>query len=345
VIADDGWDDLDRGPVTWSAADLLSADFAEPRWAVPGLVAEGLTLFCGPPKVGKSWLALGLAVATALGGHALGKVPVEAGDVLYLALEDTPRRLQSRLRMVLADDSAIPARLDVRFDWPSTAEGMDEVRAWLDSHPDCRTVIVDVLARTRGPLIVGQSAYAADYSATSAWKSIADRYGVAVLLLHHTRKAASDDFLETVSGTNGLAGAADAIMVLTRSRHAADAKLAITGRDVEEAEHALSFDAHHGRWLLLDGPASDYDVSETRRRLLSALREAGTPMRPKELAKAIGSDYELVKKTVQRMAADEQIVTDGAGRYSVPPVPLSPLSLLSPDGDAAGHQGHQGQGT
>ncbi|WP_261763881.1 AAA family ATPase, partial [Pseudonocardia asaccharolytica] len=80
--------------------------FPEPRWAVPGLVCEGVTLLAGPPKVGKSWLSLNLALDIAAGRPALGSIEVEPGPVLYLALEDTPRRLQSRMRTVLADRPA-----------------------------------------------------------------------------------------------------------------------------------------------------------------------------------------------------------------------------------------------
>ncbi len=305
------------GPrMVWNAADLMAHDFPEPRWAVPGLLAEGLTLLCGPPKVGKSWLAAGLGVSCALGGKALGKVSVEAGDVLYLSLEDPPRRLQNRLRKMLADDRAIPHRLTVRCDWPG-GDGYDYVRTWLDDHPDARLVIVDVLARTRGPAIVGESAYGADYAAVSAWKAIADDYSVAVLVVHHVRNMGAEDFVDTVSGTNGLAGAADAIMVLQRARNAADAKLSLTGRDIEESAQALRFDAHHGAWELLDGPAIDYEVGETRAVILATVRQQ-PDLSPKAVADLTHLDRELVRKTMQRMVSDAQLIKDGAGLHRVP---------------------------
>jgi RecA-family ATPase len=58
-------------------------------------VPEGCILLAGPPKVGKSWLTLGLGLSVASGGKALGRIDVTAGQVLYLALEDTPRRLKA----------------------------------------------------------------------------------------------------------------------------------------------------------------------------------------------------------------------------------------------------------
>jgi hypothetical protein len=77
----------------WTADRLMAATFPEPRWAVPGILLEGVSLLAGPPKVGKSWLSLGLGVGIAAGWTVLGEITVQAGPVLYLALEDTLRRL------------------------------------------------------------------------------------------------------------------------------------------------------------------------------------------------------------------------------------------------------------
>ena len=240
----------------------MAAVFPEPRWAVPGLLAEGLTLIVGAPKVGKSWLSWNLAVAVASGGIAFGKVPVEAGDVLYLALEDTGRRLQARLTKVLEGDRA-PRSLTVATACPTlTAGGAEQIAGWLSEHPNARLVIVDVFARVRGKLSPQASAYESDYGPMSILKQIADEAGVAMLVVHHTRKASSEDFLDDVSGTQGLSGAADAILVLKRSRGQADAVLHVTGRDVEEADYALSFHADLGAWQMLDGPAQDYTLGD-----------------------------------------------------------------------------------
>jgi hypothetical protein len=107
----------------------------------------------------------------------------------------------------------------------------------------------------------------------AAFKELADEHTVPFLVPHHTRKADAEDFLETVSGSHGLAGAADAVSVLTRSRGSADATLSITGRDVEEGQYALRFSPEIGTWALLEGPATDYEVSDTRRQILGVVRE------------------------------------------------------------------------
>lgn len=87
-----------------SAADLLAKEFPEPKYAVEGILPEGLTVFVGKPKLGKTWCVLGIAIAVASGGRALGKIPVEKGEVLCLGLEDGARRLKDRLKLLLNGD-------------------------------------------------------------------------------------------------------------------------------------------------------------------------------------------------------------------------------------------------
>lgn len=308
----------------WTAAELMRMEFPEPRWAIPGLLAEGVTLLAGAPKVGKSWLSLNVSTAVAAGGKALGKVDVIAGDVLYLALEDNPRRLRSRLSKVLASEPASDRLTFAVACEPLPAGGAERITAWLDQHPDARLVVVDVFARVRGAAPSNMSSYDADYLAMGALKRIADRYGVAVLVVHHTRKATSEDFLDAVSGTNGLAGSADAVLVLRRSRGKASAELHVTGRDVEEAEYALDFDPRLGLWQMLDGPASDYSLGDTRRAILDHLRTVPGAT-PRQIADALDLNYETVKKTCKRMFDDDQLDTDGAGTYFPPSLPVPPV--------------------
>jgi Winged helix-turn-helix DNA-binding len=134
-----------------------------------------------------------------------------------------------------------------------------------------------------------------------------------------------------VSGTHGLAGAADAVLVLSRSRGSADAKLHITGRDVEEAEYAMQFNAAGGTWSLLEGPAEEYELGDTRRRILAHLRDKG-PATPKTLAEALGIEHNAAKQACSRMARDGQLGTDGSGLY-YDLSPVSPVVTHRSDGD------------
>jgi hypothetical protein len=225
------------------------------------------------------------------------------------------------------------------------AGGDAYVAEWLDAHPDARLVVIDVFAKVRGNPPPGVAAYDADYMAMSRIKRVADHYGVAVVLVHHVRKAAAEDFLATVSGTNGLAGAADAVLVLERARAQADGVLHVTGRDVDETDYALSFDPTAGAWRVLDGPAGDYMLRDTRALIVRHLRDY-PGQKPKQVAEALRLDAATVRQTCRRMAADGQLTATPNGEYrpagdrsdSGDAPPASPLSPLSPADPQAADQ-------
>ena len=297
----------------------METEFDEPRWAVPGLLSEGLNFLVGAPKLGKSWIALNLSVQIAAGEKALKLLPCPQGDVLYLALEDTGRRLQRRLRASLNGTKPPPRlTLETRCEKLSTG-GTRYIEGWLQRNPKARMVVVDVFGKIRSDRDTQGSQYQADYEQASELKAIADRYEVCVLAIHHTRKQGADDFLDEMSGTQGLAGAADAILVLKRSRGEADATLSVTGRDVEEAEYALSFTSQTGTWLLHEGPAYEWTLSDTRRKVMQALRDFG-PSTPAQVAEFTGISHTNAKQTCVRMHNDDQIGTAGDGIYWVTPV-------------------------
>jgi AAA domain len=283
----------------------MATDFPAPRWAVPGIVAEGVTVLAGAPKAGKSWLALGLGVAIATGGKALGSVDVAAGPSLYLALEHTGRRLKTRLAKVLGTDLA-PDTLTLATECPPLPSGGAElISGWVERHDGARLV---VLARVRGPASRDMSSYDADYRAVCLAKEIADKHRVPFVIVHHTRKA----------------GAADTVLVLKRMRGKADAVLHVTGRDVEETSIALSFAADLGAWQMSATPADEIMLGDTRAVILRYVR-GHEGDRPKEIAEGTGLDAATVRQTVVRMADDGQLDTDGKGATSLSP--MSPLSL------------------
>ena len=326
----DSGDTRIRPRTSWTAAELMATDFPEPRWAVPGIIAEGVTVLAGAPKAGKSWLALGLGLSIAAGGKALGAIDVDAGPALYLALEDTGRRLKTRLAKVLGDDVP-PGTLTLATECPPLpAGGAALIGQWIERHDSARLVVVDVLARVRGPAGRDMSAYDADYRAVCQAKEVADHYRVPIVIVHHTRKASATDFLDEVSGTQGVAGAADTVLVLKRMRGKADAVLNITGRDVEEASLALAFAADLGAWQLSDTPPEEIMLGDTRTAILRHVREHEGD-RPKQIADATGLGFDLVKQTVRRMADDGQLDTDGRGRY----FPVTPVTAVTLPGQSA----------
>jgi hypothetical protein len=222
-------------PETFTAADLMALELPPVKWIVPGILPEGVTLLAGKPKLGKSWLAFGMAIAVASGGVVLGTRRVEQGEALYLALEDNQRRLQKRLGKLLSGDAA-PEGLHISTTWPRIDQGGEEaLEEWIADRPGARLVVVDVLKRVRPRTTRYQSVYDADYESLEALHAFADRHGIAVLCIHHLRKAGADDPLDEISGSTGLSGAADGVLLLKRDRGRGDAYLQDRVRSLEEA--------------------------------------------------------------------------------------------------------------
>jgi hypothetical protein len=238
----------------------------------------------------------------------------------------------------LLEHGDAPPRLRLATEWPRLDEGgTDRLAEWLDEHLDARLVVIDVWPRIRPRGAKKTDYFQADYDAAAPLQRLAISRGIAIVTLFHTRKAESEDFVETVQGTFGTAAAADTIVVVKRSRGKADATLYVTGRDVEERELALRFAPSVGTWTLM-GDAADYALGERRRELLDALRAHGS-LGPKQAAEITSIGYDLVKVTLWRMAKDGQIHAEN-GRYTfIPPVtPVTPL----PDERPQGLQGYTG---
>lgn len=290
----------------------MTVEFPPPRWAVDELIPEGLTIMAGQPKIGKSWLMLGLGLAVASGGRAFGSVKVRQGDCLYLALEDTLRRLQGRLGAILGG-SAPPNRLRLETAWPrSHRGGIVQIDKWLGAHLDARLVIVDTLTRFRP--VTKESGYQQDYAAIEGLQDIAGDRGVAIVVVHHQRKMAAEDWVDTISGTLGLSGAADGMIAIFRDRETRDAELRLTGRDVEDAKRAVRWDAQTATWTLID--ASQIQLNPERMQIRELVREVG-PLTPIEVARHLHKNPSTVRTLIQRMVDQEQLEAKGDGRYGV----------------------------
>ena len=292
---------------------LMAKDIPPRREAVPALIGEGVTLFVGKAKLGKSWLLYGLALALAWGGAALGKIAVQRCEVLLLALEDGEARLQRRFASLLRDQTPPPG-VHIFTEWPRLdAGGSAQLDVYLTEHPDIRVVFIDTLAKVRPARKRGGDLYAEDYAVGEMLKAIAERHSVAFVVVHHSRKASGEDFVDEVSGTTGLTGGVDAILVLRRDRGKADAVLCVSGRDVEEAEYALTWDAPLTQWTIA-GNAEDFRRSQTRTDIFAVLDAAGTPLTPSQVAERTGQPVNTVKQRMWQMAKDGELANT-VGKY------------------------------
>ena len=230
------------------ADELLDMEFEPLQFVVDGVIATGLTLLVAAPKIGKSWMALDLAYQVASGGKAFGAIPVQPRPVLYFALEDGQRRLNARMRKLGCCKTAGLYFITKTSDIDADIDDFMQVHA--KNHP---LVIVDTLQKYREtkPASCNDSAYERDYAIVGGLQRRVLEAEGSLLILHHDRKAGSGDFVESVSGTNGIAGSADTIITINRPRVSADAVLSVTSRDAIEGEYAVRFD--DGRWVLEGG--------------------------------------------------------------------------------------------
>jgi hypothetical protein len=300
-----------------SAAELRTMRFDPVRYVLTGFVAEGLTLLVGRPKIGKSWWALDLAVACAASRPTLGTLTPEHGDVLYLALEDGWRRLQRRLDKLLGTfRGEWPERLSLVpvGGWPRADQGgLGKIEGWCKSVDRPTLVVIDTLERFRKPANGKSPLYSADYEAITGLQKIAMDHGIAIIVLHHDRKSDADDAFDTVSGTLGLTGAADTILII--KRRASGVVLYSRGRDIEESETAIQFDKETCRWTVL-GRASEVHRSSERARVIAALTAAAQPLSVREIMiDAEMGNRNAVDILLGKMAKDGEIKRVGRGKY------------------------------
>lgn len=294
-----------------------------------GILPQGLTILAGDPKVGKSWLALAISLAIAEGRPIWGRDTIQC-NVIYCCLEDSIARVQNRLHQLV--DHPVSG-VYYMMDCMSIGDGLiEDLEYAMSIVPDIGVIIIDTLQRVRRGSKNSGNAYADDYEALTVIKEYADKHGIAVLCIHHTRKMKSvSDPMADISGTQGLSGTADTLIVLRKkSRFSHNATLYITGRDVEPQQLELCFEK--GKWSVGERGANEvvpgviYDVidyvtemgnwSGTSSELLEAIGE--TSIKPNEIGKLLvryadtvlaeaDIRYRQIRKATQRMIVLEYL--------------------------------------
>ena len=254
---------------TIDADTLLGIPYEPLSFLVEDLLPQGLHLLAGAPKIGKSWLALWLCLRVAQ-GKPLWNFATKPCEVLYLCLEDSFQRIQSRL-FDLTEDA--PPSLHFAVMAEQLHSGLvSQIEQFLREHPATGLVVIDTLQRIRA---AGNEAnpYASDYRDIGLLKSLADRHRIAIMLIHHLRKLSDEDPMNMISGTTGLSGATDSNFVLRRSKRRENiATLYCTGRDISYRELSLEFDNESHVWALLSDDCGETAQSCSRLIfLLSAL--------------------------------------------------------------------------
>lgn len=283
---------------SYTAADLLAAEFPDPVWLAPGLIPAGMVVLAGRPKLGKSWMALQLAVAVASGGKFLD-ADVTRRPVLYVALEDSPRRIKDRMKLQRATAGAT---IDFEFDFPSLSDdralfALEKMRA----ERNYQLVVVDTMARALGK--VDQNDQVAIGFVVNQLQRWAIEHDLCLLLVDHHKKpsATINDLVSDVLGATSKTAAADAVMGLYRQRGQRDATLKVTGRDIEERELSVEFDKTIGTWILR-GDAEQVVNGEQMQAILEALQTFGQATH-REICEATNQDRSNAFTRLQELVA------------------------------------------
>ena len=264
-----------------SAYDLQQKEFEERYYAVQDMIPEGETVIAAPPKTGKSWLMLDMCLKVAEGKPFLG-FETKKSDTLYLALEDGDSFEQERLNIVLSGQEA-PKNFHFVFSnvMPMNEGFLLQLEELLKQFPEVKIVVIDTLQFIKYRQGKSESAYETDYRTGRDLKEFAEKKDIAIVVVTHTTKMRYiDDDMANVSGTNGVTGAADAVIVLGKEKRTdSEAKMFITGRKVRQTMHNIKFDDNKCQWQYVGkAEVTDKDQQEKIEReqnyMNSKIREA-----------------------------------------------------------------------
>jgi len=239
---------------TITASDLLSQDLGEVRFFVKNFLHQGLGVLCADPKTGKSWLALDLCLSIATGRNFWNYETVQCG-VLYLALEDSWRRLQDRIRKINRS-AAAPSNFYLAITASALDNGLaDQIFDHMKTHPDTGVIVVDVFDHIRsGTAPRNKNAYQIDSAEVAKIKRIADSLNICILLIHHTTKArANTDPFLNISGSQGiLAGVDEGMIIEKEKREDTRATLSLISREMGDEKYVIEFDRSTCRWQYIE---------------------------------------------------------------------------------------------
>lgn len=239
--------DLESYVPAISAAELMNQPFAPTEYVVKGLLPKGLSILGGAPKIGKSWLVLDLCIHIAQGEKFWG-MDVQQGTAWYLCLEDKNDRVRQRMACITADALNDLQISSSDYNLGTMADGLEETfHKFMRKYQNTRLIVIDTFQMVRGHN--KEPTYGGDYSDAQKLKQIADKYNIAILLVHHLRKMPDKDPVNKLSGTTGLSGAADTLFILDKSDRLEDvATLTCTGRDIQQRKLDLRFDRANFVW-------------------------------------------------------------------------------------------------
>ena len=321
------WQETKPAPVkrleAESWASLTGRHVEAPVYVVDGLITNGITILASPPKFGKSWMCMDLAISVANGTEFMGLTTHQRG-VIYLALEDGDYRLKER-GLKVAGGRPVPDNLYLVEDAPILQDGLlPMLSSLVESCESVGMVIIDTLQKIRGTAGRTEGVYGYDYRELGQLHKYALDHNIAVVLVHHLNKGGDDsDFVNRLNGSTGISGAADSIITLSRAKRGdRETKMSITGRDILERTLILEMDWGRYRWTII---GEEHEVESRREELefendpivktvvfnLDEAEELGPENMPSVSWECTASEF---LETAKRLYGMEELSPDSLGR-------------------------------
>ena len=298
------------------AVDLRMDTIPPARPVVKDLLYEGMLLFGGKSKRGKSWLMLDLAVSVATGNPVWGHFAVpEPQPVLYVSLEDGRRRIKGRLENIPPDVTA-RGYLQFLYNFPMLDQGgMEKLQGYVESGR-YRLIIIDVLARIEPQSKRGsEKTYLEIYDMFAPLQDLHREHPTCLAMVTHLRKADAEDIFDTLHGSVGYQGIQDALWVMDRPPQNKVAVVHTRPNEGEEQVLHVAFVDGHWEFQGHDDEVQSERLSEDIRELYE---ETSKPLSIAAMDKALSGPrnrYHSIKKTVYRMMEKGQMVRVGRGQY------------------------------
>lgn len=254
-------------------ADLMEMDLPEPKFVCKPFIAEGLTIFAGRPKIGKTTLIRQLLLAANNGTEFFGE-NCEKVQALFLSLEEGKALARNKFKAMA--DPLLARGIRIDFEWHKGDEGVVRLRQYLTENPSVRLVVIDCLSRFRANANKATPQFQQDYNTITDLQNVCKDFpGLAIIVLHHTTKADFDDPIDCISGTYGLTAACDSYGVLLRKGD--QFRLHWGGRLWDSDTCDFELVREGGRWQMLG--AWDFDgagLPASQRAVLEILQKEGT---------------------------------------------------------------------
>lgn len=296
---------------------LLHSDLKPPTEIVEDILVNGCTLIAGPPKVGKSWLTLGLALAVANGGKFLSLKHVTApGRVLYYGLEESQQRTANRLQCLCLEPNQALANIEFAYEIPSMKQGgLTFLESKIQDTAPSLVILDTLMAFVTGDRNARGDIFRQDYQEIKALQDVATRHNTCIAVVHHTNKIGGHG-VGAVAGTHGVTAAADSIWTMQRQPDRR-AVIEITGRDIEDQSLLVELELREPvGWFIVE-QGEEVELSIERQEIIELLSAEGA-LKPRKIAELLKKNAVTIRRLLQKMLQRGSLLVRSDGHYYVP---------------------------